>query len=184
MFIIGITGSVGSGKSTLANKIQSIFGDVSIIQMDNYFMPYDNLTLEERKKINFDNPKTYDIKLLLQHINLLKQNKSIEMPIYSHKDYERLSETKTITAKRVLIIEGFACLYFKKLRDLLDFSLFVDIDEVTQIKRLIDRDVTDKQRNLNTVLNQFLKTIQVSNNKYCEPQKKYASMIVNGMAKL
>ena len=180
MYIIGITGPVGSGKTTIAKQIETIFGDVSILSMDNYFKAYSNLSLEDRKKINFDDPKTYDIDLLLSDIDKLKRNETIHMPIYSFEKYERTQETQEVLPRRVLVIEGFACLHNKRLRDLLDYSIFVNIDEITQIKRLIDRNIKDRCRSLNDVLMQYVKNIQKSNNKFCMPQMKYADLVIDG----
>lgn len=179
MYIIGIAGPVGSGKTTIAKQIEKIFGNVSIISMDNYFKPFHQLSLDERKKINFDNPKTYDEDLLIQHIKQLKNNETINMPIYSFEDFTRSNDSQIIVPNRVLIIEGYACLYLKKVRDMLDFSIFMDIDEITQIKRIIDRDIKSRGRTLDSVLKQFLNNVMVSNKKYCIPQKEFANIIID-----
>lgn len=180
MYIVGIAGPVGAGKTTIAKQIKEFFGNVSIISMDNYFKPFDYLSIEQRKKINFDNPNTYNEDLLLEHINQLKNNIEIRMPIYSFENYTGTQDFEIVKPNRVLIIEGYACLFLKRLRQVLDYSIFVDVDEVTQVKRLIDRDIASRGRNLNTILNHFLKKVQVSNKKYCIPQKKYANMIIDG----
>lgn len=180
MIVIGVSGKVASGKTTFANKIKDIFKDGTIIPMDNYFKDYKELSLEERKKINYDEPFVYDNELLLNHITKLKQNEPINMPIYSFEKYERTDETKTVNPAEILVVEGFACLYFKEIVECLDCGVFIDIDEETQLNRLIERDVKERGRTLSEIKEHFKSHIQDSNKKYFDKQKEIANIVLNG----
>lgn len=179
MITIGICGGVASGKTTLAKKICSLIRNSSVISLDNYFYSFSELSLEERKKINFDNPNVYDYNLIIQHIKLLQNNKTIRMPIYSFSNYTRTNETIEIRPSSVLIVEGYASFYDAQLRNLFDYTIFIDIDEQRQLERLIKRDVLERARSEKDVIDHFYKKIKESNIKFVLPQKEYAKMIIN-----
>ncbi len=183
MYVIGISGGVASGKTTLAKQISSMFDNVTVLSLDNYFYPYSELSLEERKKIDFDNPQVYDYDLIVKHINMLSNNQEVELPTYSFADYTRGEETIKLQPPKVLIVEGYAVLHNEKLRKLLNYSVFVDVDEKTQLNRMLKRDVLERARTESEILNHFNTTIKSSNQNYIQPQKQYANLVVMGGVK-
>ena len=183
MYVIGISGGVASGKTTLANKISSIFDNVAVLSLDSYFYPFTNLSLEQRKNIDFDNPQVYDYDLIIKHIKMLAANQEIHVPNYSFSEYTRTDETILIKPPKVLLVEGYAVLYNEQLRNLMDFSLFIDIDETTQLKRLLRRDKEERQRSENEILFHFNNTIRKSNKNFIYPQKKYANLVITDAEK-
>lgn len=179
MFVVGICGGVASGKTTLSKRLSSLITNANVLSLDNYFYPFSELDLEERKQIDFDNPNVYDYDLIVRHIKLLKSDRCIEMPIYSFKDYTRSNETKKIKPSKVLIVEGYTALYNESLRQLYDYMIFVDVDEKTQLDRLIKRDIKERARDKQSVIEHFYKKIKASNINYVLPQKKFADLIVS-----
>lgn len=178
MFTIGICGGVASGKTTLAKKICSLIRSSNLISMDNYFYSFSELSLKERKKINFDNPNVYDYRLIIQHVKKLQNHECIRMPIYSFSNYTRTNKTIKIKPSNILIVEGYASLYDEQLRNLFDYTIFIDIDEQKQLERLIKRDVKERSRSKKDVIAHFYKKIKESNINFVLPQREYAKMVI------
>lgn len=177
--IIGIAGGSGSGKTTLARKLQEVFkDDVLILSQDYYYKSFDDLPFEERKKINFDHPNAFDTHLLIQHIKLLKKYKPIKRPVYSFIEHKRLDETVEEKPKRVIIVEGILIFENKELANLMDIKVFVDTDaDIRFIRRLL-RDIKERGRDIESVINQYLTTVKPMHEEFVEPSKKSADIII------
>ena len=178
--IIGIAGGTGSGKTTLANRIIEELNDpnIIIIKQDAYYKSHNELSIEERQKINFDHPNAIDTKFLIQHIKTLKNNQSIKMPVYDFNTHLRKTETICIQPHRVIILEGILIFENKELRNLLDIKIFVDTDSDIRILRRIKRDISERGRTFESVREQYLNTVRPMHLEFVEPSKKYADIIV------
>lgn len=180
MLIIGIAGGTGSGKTTVVKKIREQFpkGEVSIITHDSYYFDSSNLSLEERRKKNFDHPDSIEFELMIEHVKKLKNGNSIAEPIYSFITCTRAEKTKHVEPKDVLIIEGILCLTNKALRDLMDIKVFVDCDSDLRLSRVIRRDMQERGRNVEQVLKRYENTVRPSHIQFIEPTKRFADIIV------
>lgn len=179
--IIGIAGGTGSGKTTLTKHLKEKFGkDVSVVYHDNYYKRNDHLTYEERCKINYDAPDAFDTELMIEHIASLKKGESVYCPVYDYSQHNRSNETVKIESARVIIVEGILVFQNKELRDLMDIKIFVDTDADERIMRRIQRDVCERGRAIDNVINQYRTTVKPMHEKYVEPSKKYADIIVVG----
>ncbi len=180
MLVIGIAGGTGSGKTTVVNKIQKQFpkGEVAILTHDSYYYDSGHLSLEERRKKNFDHPGSIEFDLMIDHVEKLKKGISIEEPLYSFITCTRAKETKTVEPKEVLIIEGILCLTNKALRDLMDIKVFVDCDSDLRLSRVIRRDMKERGRNIEQILKRYENTVRPSHLQFIEPTKRFADIIV------
>lgn len=180
MLVIGIAGGTGSGKTTVVNKIQKQFtkGEVSILTHDSYYYDNSHLSLEDRRKKNFDHPDSIEFDLMIEHVKKLKKGESIEEPIYSFISCTRAKEIKHVQPKQVLIIEGILCLTNKALRELMDIKVFVDCDSDLRLSRVIQRDIQERGRNVDDVLKRYEKTVRPSHLQFIEPSKRFADIIV------
>ncbi len=180
MLIIGIAGGTGSGKTTVVKKIWEQFpkGEVAILTHDSYYYDNSDLSLEERRKKNFDHPDSIEFKLMIDHVKKLKKGESIEEPTYSFITCTRGTETKHVIPKEVLIIEGILCLTNKALRDLMDIKVFVDCDSDLRLSRVIRRDMNERGRDVEQVLKRYEKTVRPSHIQFIEPTKRFADIIV------
>ena len=177
--VIGIAGGTGSGKTTLMKNIISRFGDVvTVLSHDNYYRRHDELTYEERCKINYDEPAALETDLMAYHLDLLRKGESIECPVYDFSQHNRSNETITVVPKSVIIVEGILIFENKPLRDLMDIKIFVDTDADVRLCRRIKRDVNKRGRTLESVLTQYQETVKPMHEKYVEPSKKYADIVV------
>jgi len=177
--IIGIAGGSGSGKTTITTKIKETFGNkVSLILQDNYYKNYGSLDLDERAKINFDHPNSFDYDLFVEHIELFKNNLPFEMPIYDFKNHLRTLETVMIKPNPIMIVEGILIFENKILRELMDIKIFVDTDADIRILRRIQRDIKERNRSLDSIINQYLETVRPMHIEFVEPSKRYADIIV------
>ncbi len=180
MMIIGIAGGTGSGKTTLADILKKEFlENVSVIAYDNYYKNHDHLTLEERAQVNYDCPEALDTELLIQHLKALKQGKAIEMPIYNFKMHMRDKETIMVKPATIIVVEGILLFHLKELRDLFDLKIYVDVSADIRILRRVKRDIEERGRTIDSVTAQYLSTVQPMHDKYVEPTKKYADIILN-----
>ena len=179
-FIIGIAGGTGSGKTTVVKRIieQLPKDEVAIITQDSYYKDNSHLPLEERQEINFDHPGSLEFKLLAEHIKLLKAGKEIQQPIYSYLTCTRSEETIKVIPKKVVIIEGILILQNTKLRDLMDIKVFVDADNDDRLMRVIQRDLVERGRSVNKVLERYEKTVKPMHLQFIEPTKRYADVII------
>lgn len=179
ILVIGIAGGSGSGKTTLTNQIAAQFpDDVTVITHDNYYKAHDDMTYEERSRLNYDHPNAFDTDLMIEHLKLLKEGKSVECPIYDYTIHNRSKNTMTITPGKVIIVEGILIYENKELCDQMDIRLFVDTDADLRIIRRIRRDVMERARSLDSVISQYLNTVKPMHEQFVEPSKKNASLIV------
>lgn len=180
-FIIGIAGGSGSGKSTFAKRIADCFpNDVALIHCDNYYLPRDNISFEERKNINYDTPEAFDFSLMAKQIESLKKMQDIVSPIYDFAKHTRSDKTAEIKARPIILIDGILIFCEPTLRELMDIKIFVDTDADERILRRVRRDTLERGRDIEDIINQYLKTVKPMHNAYVEPTKAYADIIVNG----
>lgn len=182
--IIGIAGGTDSGKTTLTNQLKKQFSEkVSIVYHDNYYKRNDNLSLEERKKINYDSPSAFDTDMLVNDLKKLKNGETIYCPVYDYTIHNRTDETRKIEPADVIIVEGILVFQSKALRELMDIKIFVDTDADERIIRRILRDAGERGRSLDSIVTQYRTTVKPMHEKYIEPSKKYADIIVVGGGK-
>ncbi len=180
MLTLGIAGGTGSGKSTVVEQILNELpvGEVSILSQDSYYKQNDHLTYEERCNINFDHPNAIDFELLKQHLRELKRGKSIEQPVYSFETHNRLPDTLITHPKKVVIIEGILIFTEKSLRDLFDIKVYVHADSDERLIRRLKRDMKERGRDLNEVLDRYQRTLKPMHEEFIEPTKSYADIII------
>lgn len=178
--VIGICGGTGSGKSTVVEKITENISSCkySIIKHDDYYNQNDNLSMEERVKINYDHPLSLDNDLLKQNIKDLLDGKTITKPLYDFTIHNRKTETEEVKPTEIIIIDGILIFEDSKLRDFMDFKIFVDTDADIRILRRIKRDIEERGRTLDSVINQYIATVKPSHEQFIEPYKKYADIII------
>ena len=180
MLIIGIAGGTGSGKTTVVRKIAERLpkDSVVIIPQDSYYKDNSHIPLEERQKINFDHPDALEFDLLIKHINEIKLKQTIQQPIYSYLTCTRSEETITVAPKPVIIVEGILIFTNKLLRNLFDLRVFVDADADDRLMRVIQRDIIERGRSVNQVIERYDSTIKPMHLQFIEPTKRYADIIV------
>lgn len=177
--IIGIAGGTGSGKTTLVNRLLEQFGeDISVLPHDSYYAAHHELTLEERQALNYDHPASFDAHRMIQDLRDLKAGKAVQCPVYDYTIYDRTDETVTLSPNKVILVEGILIFENKELRDLLDIKIFVDTDADVRILRRLTRDVKDRGRSLDSVVEQYLSTVKPMHDQFVEPSKRYADVIV------
>ena len=177
--VIGIAVGSGSGKTTLTNQIAAQFLEQgTVIKHDNYYKAHDDMDYDERSRLNYDHPNAFDTELMIEHLKALKQGKSVECPIYDYTIHNRSKDTITIAPNKVIIVEGILIFENKDLCDLMDIRIFVDTDADLRIIRRIQRDVMERARSLESVINQYLETVKPMHEQYVEPSKKNANVIV------
>ena len=177
--VIGIAGGTGSGKTTLMKNIINRFGDVmTVLSHDNYYRRRDELTYEERCKINYDEPAALETDLMAHHLDLLRRGETIQCPVYDFTQHNRSDETITVVPKSVIVVEGILIFENEPLRELMDIKIFVDTDADVRLCRRIKRDVNKRGRTLESVLTQYQTTVKPMHEKYVEPSKKYADLVV------
>ncbi|MBR5485206.1 MAG: uridine kinase [Oscillospiraceae bacterium] len=177
--IIGIAGGTGSGKTTLTNRLKEYFGDnITLIYHDNYYKAHDNLTYDERCLLNYDHPEAFDTKLMVQHLNQLRQGISVECPVYDFTIHNRSDKTELITPSPVILVEGILLFESETLRNMLDIKIFVDTDADVRILRRILRDVKQRGRSLESVVQQYLTTVKPMHDRFVEPSKRFADIII------
>lgn len=178
--VIGVSGGTGSGKSTVAKAIFKSLPDenILIIEQDAYYIDQSDLTYDERVKTNYDHPLAFDTELLIEHIQKLCEHKSIEKPIYNFSKHNREDNTISVMPKEIIIIEGIMILEDQRLRNLMDIKIFVDTDADVRIIRRITRDINERGRTLESVIEQYLTTVKPAHEQFIEPTKKYADIII------
>jgi uridine kinase len=178
--VIGIAGGSGSGKTSVTNAIIEFFKDRSVLmlQQDFYYKDQSHLPFEERLNTNYDHPMAFDNTLLMEHINQLLEYKEIEKPIYDYKLHTRSSETVRLEPQDVIILEGILVLEDERLRDLMDIKLFVDTDADIRILRRMVRDITERGRTMESVIDQYCNVVRPMHNQFIEPSKRYADIII------
>lgn len=180
MTIIGIAGGTGSGKTTVVRKLAAALPPhyVAVVPIDSYYNDTTGMTDEERRAINFDHPDAFDWKLLIKQVNELRDGKAIEQPTYSYIISNRLKETVHVDPKPVIIIEGIMALINRKLRDMMDLKIYVDTDDDERLIRNIQRDVVERGRTVDMVIDRYLKVLKPMHEQFIEPSKKYADIII------
>ena len=177
--IIGFCGGTGSGKTTLAERvIKAVGGDGVLVSMDYYYSDHREMPLEERAKINYDHPNAFDTDLLISHLKDLKAGKSIVHPTYDYANHARSEKWVKLDSAKVIIVEGSLLFENKDLVDMLDIKIFVDTDADVRILRRLCRDVKERGRNMDSVVNQYLTTVKPMHERFVEPSKRVADIIV------
>jgi uridine kinase len=182
MLIVGIAGGTGSGKTTVVRKLIEMLPQekVVILPQDSYYRDNQEIPLAERQKMNFDHPDSIEFSLLIEHLKMLKQGKSIKMPIYSYLTCLRSKETIPIAPADVVVVEGILVLTDSGLRDMLDIKVFVDADADDRLGRVIQRDIIERGRSVLMVLDRYHNTVKPSHLQFIEPSKRYADIIIPG----
>ena len=177
--IVGIAGGSASGKTKIVNMIKEYFqNDIELISHDNYYWAHDDMPLEERSKLNYDHPSSFDTQQMIKDVEALKEGKAIYRPVYDYAMHTRSKETVLVEPKKVVIVEGILILEDAKLRDLMDIKVFVDTDADERLMRRIIRDINDRGRSVESVLSQYTKTVKPMHEQFVEPSKKYADIII------
>ncbi|MDY3980028.1 MAG: uridine kinase [Tidjanibacter sp.] len=178
--VIGVAGGTGSGKSTLVKCLQDAFAgdEVATLCHDYYYKAYPNLTYEERTKLNYDHPQAFDTQMLVEDIKALKDGVPIEHPVYSFVEHNRMKERIEVKPSTVIIVDGILIFENKELRDLMDIKVYVDTDADVRLARRILRDVRERGRSMESVIDQYLSTVKPMHEEFVEPSKKYADVII------
>ena len=178
--IIGIAGGTGSGKSTFTNRLRDRFGDnITVIYHDNYYKRHDDIPFEERKKLNYDHPDALETDLLIEHIKRLRNGESIECPVYDYTVHNRSDKTVRIDPRKIILIEGILLLADPRLRSLLDIKIYVEADADERIRRRILRDVKERGRDIDNIVEQYLTTVKPMHYLYVEPTRATADIVIN-----
>lgn len=178
---IGIAGGTGSGKTTFSDGLKALYPNhITVISYDNYYKPQDHLPPEERVKTNYDCPDALDTDLLVKHLRSLQSGASVEMPTYDFRVHTRTAEVVRVDPTSVVIVDGILTFHDARLRELFDIKIFADGDADERILRRLRRDVTERGRDIDGVIAQYLTTVKPMHGIYVEPTKKYADLIVNG----
>ena len=178
--IIGIAGGTGSGKSTFTNRLKKRFGDhVTVIYHDNYYRQHDEISFEDRKKINYDHPDSLETELLIEHLEQLKNGQSIMCPVYDYTVHNRSKDVVEIKPSNIIILEGILVLSDERLRQMVDIKVFVDADADERILRRVLRDVKERGRDIDNIIDQYLTTVKPMHYLYVEPMKMYADIVIN-----
>lgn len=177
--IVGIAGGSASGKTTIVNNIKELFqNDIELISHDNYYLSNDDKTMEERVKLNYDHPSSFDTDKMIEDVKKLKAGEIIYRPVYDYTQHTRAEEVVEVHPKKVIILEGILILEDPKLRDLMDIKVFVDTDADERLMRRILRDTQERGRTVESVLNQYVTTVKPMHEQFVEPSKKYADIII------
>lgn len=180
-YIIGIAGGSGSGKSTFAKRLCEAFPDkVSLVSCDNYYLPHSDLTLEERKHLNYDSPEAFEFSLMIEHISALKHGCAVECPVYDFTQHTRSDEVIKIEPRPIIIIDGILIFTEPRLREIMDMKIYVECDADERILRRVSRDTKERGRDIDGIIEQYLATVKPMHNAHVEPTKVYADIILNG----
>lgn len=179
-FLIGVAGGSGSGKTTVAERLATLIAgdDLALLRLDAYYRHVEELSLEERAAVNYDHPDAFDWPLLLEHVRALRRGEPVEVPVYDFATYARLPERQLVRPGRVVVVEGILVLYEPELREQFDLRIFVDTDADVRFIRRLERDVAQRERTVQSVIDQYLATVRPSHLQFIEPSKRYADVIV------
>ncbi len=179
ILVVGVAGGSGSGKTTLTKNLLTRFADrVSIVHHDNYYRAHDDLTYEERTKLNYDCPEAFETEMMVEHLQLLRQGRSVHCPVYDFTVHNRSGEIEIIEPRPVILVEGILIFAEKALRDLMDIKVFVDTDADVRLARRVLRDVEDRGRTVRSIVDQWQNTVKPMHEMYVEPSKKNADIII------
>lgn len=178
--IIAVAGGSASGKTTVVDEIlKKLDNDcVVIIKHDDYYLDQSHLSLKARKEINYDHPSAIDNELFLKHLNLLLNQREIDKPVYDFTTYTRKGKTEKVKPKEIIILEGILVLIDKRVREIADIKLYVDLDADLRFIRRLERDVSERGRTFESVIDQYLKTVKPMHHQFVEPTKRYADVII------
>ncbi len=181
-FVLGIAGGSGSGKSTVVARVEAIVGPgrLALLPMDNYYKDLGHLPLAERAKTNYDHPDAFDLDLLVRHLDDLLAGKPVAMPQYSFVEHARLPKTKRVEPAPVIVVEGILALYDPRLRERMDLKVYVDADPDVRFIRRLRRDIAERGRTVDSVIEQYLSSVRPMHLAFVEPTKRYADLIVPG----
>ncbi|AUH52337.1 uridine kinase [Chromobacterium sp. ATCC 53434] len=179
-FIIGVAGGSGSGKTTVTNKVLETIGSemAAVIIQDYYYRDQSHLTFEQRLGTNYDHPQAFDWPLLISHIDDMRNGRSIEMPVYDFANHTRSDQTVTVQPAPVIVIEGLFPLYDAALREMMSLKIFVDTDSDVRFIRRLKRDIAERGRTMESVIEQYLSTVRPMHNQFIEPTKRFADVIL------
>ena len=179
IMVVGIAGGTGSGKTTITKKLMQRFGgDVSVIYHDNYYKAHHNMSYEERSRLNYDHPDSFDTELLIQAVKDLKAGRSVTCPVYDYTIHDRSDQVIEVKPAKVVIVEGILIFQSRELCQQMDIKIYVDTDADVRILRRIVRDVRDRGRSLESVVNQYLSTVKPMHEQFVEPSKRNADIII------
>ena len=178
--LIGIAGGTGSGKSTFTNRLKAAFcNNIAVLYHDNYYKRQDKIPFEERKKMNYDHPEAFETELLLEQLQMLKDGKSIKCPVYDYSRHNRSDMVIAVEPKKVILVEGIMVFADERLRKMFDIKIFVEADADERILRRVIRDVKERGRDIEGVVEQYLTTVKPMHYLYVEPTKSLADVIIN-----
>lgn len=178
--IIGIAGGTGSGKSTFTNRLKEAFkDDVAVIYHDNYYKRQDDVPFEDRKKVNYDHPDSLETDLMLHHLELLKSGHAIDCPVYDYSQHNRSDKILHIEPKKIILAEGILLLSDPRIRSMIDIKIYVEADADERILRRIVRDVKERGRDLDNIVDQYLTTVKPMHYLYVEPTRALADIVIN-----
>ena len=178
-YVSGVAGGTASGKTTIVKIIKEYFGeDIELIGHDCYYKAHDDMPYEERAKLNYDHPNSFDTERMVKDVLALKAGTVVERPVYDYSIHNRAKETVTVYPKRILMLEGILILESKELRDLMDLKIFVDTDADERLMRRITRDMVERARSIESILSQYRDTVKPMHEQFVEPSKKYADIII------
>lgn len=181
VFVIGIAGGSGSGKSTFAQRLKERFPeDVALVSCDNYYLRRDEMPFEERKRMNYDSPDAFEFDLMIRQIADLKAGKNVFCPVYDFTQHNRSDQVIEIQSRPVVLIDGILIFAEPELRKLMDMRIYVETDADERILRRVRRDIKERGRDLDGIIQQYLATVKPMHNQYVEPTKAYADIIING----
>lgn len=177
--IIGIAGGTGSGKTTLTRRLKDTFGDdVSVVYHDNYYKAHPNMTYAERAALNYDHPDAFETDRMVSDLEALRAGRVIRCPVYDYTIHDRSQQTVDVAPTKVVIVEGILIFENKPLRDMMDIKIFVDTDADVRILRRILRDVKERGRSLDSVIDQYLTTVKPMHEQFVQPSRQYADIVV------
>jgi uridine kinase len=179
-FLVGVAGGSGSGKTTVAERLAGLIGepDLALVRLDAYYRDRNHLPVEERAAVNYDHPDAFDWPLLLDHVQALQDGISVQVPVYDFATYERQADRVTIAPARVVVVEGILVLYEPQLRQRFDLRVFVDTEPDIRFIRRLERDMAERQRSVQSVIEQYLETVRPSHEQFIEPSKRHADVII------
>ena len=178
--VIGVAGGSGSGKTTVVRRIVDSLGDaqVTVLEHDRYYRDRNDLRFEERAALNYDHPDSLETDLLVQHVRQLREGRPVDVPAYDFARYARQPESQTVTPRKAIIVEGILIYTDAELRRLMDIKVFVDTDDDTRFIRRLQRDITERGRTVQSVIDQYLGTVKPMHLEFVEPSKRYADIII------
>ena len=177
--VIGLAGGSGSGKTTVVRRIvESLGGEVTVLDHDRYYRDHPELRLEERASLNYDHPDSLETGLMVEHVQMLKNGQAVDAPVYDFTLHARAAATERFEPRKALIVEGILVFSDKRLRNLMDIKIFVDADDDIRFIRRLQRDITERGRTMQSVVDQYLGTVKPMHLEFVEPTKRYADVII------